>query len=78
MMRDLVEPDKSPDIEAKLSETLDIGMKAIDKVHFRDARTNTIDNLQMRDIEKFYQTVSWISSKEQIEMKSELTCLGRL
>lgn len=58
-MWDLVEPDKpvlplslweTVDFELKLSETIDIGMKAIDKVHSEMPAPNTIDNLQMKSV----------------------------
>ena len=59
-MWDFVEPDKSPDhplslwetvdFELKLSETIDLGMKAIDKVRSEMPEPNTIDNLQMKSV----------------------------
>lgn len=58
-MWELVEPDnpilplslwETVDFELKLSETIDIGMKAIDKVHSEMPEPNTIDNLQMKSV----------------------------
>ena len=82
-MWDLVEPDKSPshspnsiaswetvDVEVKLSETLDLGMKAIDKVHSEMPALNITGNVQMNQ-SKFDDAVKPLDAILDFKAKKE-------